>query len=70
MSRKLLSIKELIPNKMYDMIDNPYPNYLLYYVDDKGQLCSYDTVVKVKGISSMSYNEVICCEFYDPSIKN
>lgn len=62
----LLKIQDLKPGIKYDMINNPHPNYLLYFVNEEGKLFSYDTVVKVEGVSSMTYNDVIHAKFFDP----
>ncbi|WP_422661609.1 hypothetical protein ACK8P5_26160 (plasmid) [Paenibacillus sp. EC2-1] len=62
---KLLKINELQPGKMYDMINNPMANYLLYFVDDQGNLWRRDTVVKVEGMERLEYNEAIKADFYE-----
>lgn len=65
MAKKLLKISELEVGKMYDMVDNPHPNYLLYFVNEEGLFCSYDTVVRVKGISSITYNKSLTTRLYE-----
>jgi hypothetical protein len=62
---ELLKIQELQLGRMYDMVDNPHPDYLLYYVDEEGLFCKKDTVMNVKGRCSRSYNEMLETRFYE-----
>lgn len=64
MSKKILKIHELEPGKLYDMIDNPYPDHILYYVDEDGNYCHKDLIVKTQGKRMIQYNEAIKKQFY------
>lgn len=70
MEKQLLKIQELEVGKMYDMVDNPHPNYLLYFVDDEGALYQYDTVVKCDGKSLIRYNQALGLRFYEAPLQN
>jgi hypothetical protein len=65
MDKKLLKIHELESGKLYDMVNNPHPNYLLYFVDEEGFFYQRDTVVKTEGKSFLRYNDAIKMEFYE-----
>lgn len=65
MSKPLLSIHELEPGKLYDMVGNPYPNHILYYVDKDGNYCHKDLIVKTHGKRFARYNEIIKDRFYE-----
>lgn len=65
MTKKLLNVHELEAGKLYDMVDNPYPGYLLYYVDEEGSFCHKDLVVITEGKSVVRYNEIIKRQFYE-----
>lgn len=62
---KLLKINELKTGKLYDMVNNPNANYLLYFVDNEGNLCYKDAVVKGEGKGDFNYNTVIKTDFYE-----
>lgn len=70
MDKKLLTIQALEKGKMYDMVDNPHPNYLLYFVDEEGALHHYDTVMKCDGKSSITYNKMLKTRFYEAPIRD
>lgn len=65
MAKKLLKIHELEAGKLYDMVNNPFPDYLLYFVDNEGLFYQRDLVVKTEGKSSLKYNDSLRLEFYE-----
>ena len=65
MDKNLLKIHELEPGKLYDMVNNPYPNHILYYVDEEGFYCHKDLIVKNQGKRMIQYNEAIQLRFYE-----
>jgi hypothetical protein len=65
MDKKLLKVYELEAGKIYDMVNNPYPDHILYYVDEEGGFCQKDLIVVTQGKRSVRYNEVIKHRFYE-----
>lgn len=65
MDKKLLKINELEPGKLYDMVNNPFPNHLLYYVDEDGFYYQKDLIEKTQGKSMIRYNEAMRLRFYE-----
>jgi hypothetical protein len=65
MDKNLLKIHELESGKLYDMVDNPYPNHILYYVDEEGCYCHKDLIVKTQGRRMLQYNEALKLRFYE-----
>lgn len=65
MDKKLLKINELEPGKLYDMVNNPFPNHLLYYVDEDGFYYQKDLIEKTQGKKAIRYNEAIQLRFYE-----
>ena len=60
-----LSIKDLKIDKFYDIKNNNLKGYLIFFVDEKGRLFQYDTVVKCNSSTWYKYNEAIELEFFE-----
>lgn len=69
MNKKIFKINELEPGKLYDMVNNPYPDHILYFVDDEGFFWNKDLIVKTQSKSIDRYNDTINLEFYEVSEK-
>ena len=60
-----LKIHELVIGKIYDIVDNPFPNHILYFVDNEGFLYVKDTIVKCEHLALHDYNKVLKMVFIE-----
>lgn len=60
-----LKIHELVAGKIYDIVDNPFPNHIFYFVDDAGFLYVKDRIVKCEYLSPREYNKVMKMVFIE-----
>lgn len=61
----LLKIHELKPGKLYDMVNNPFPDHILYYIDEEGNYCHKDLIVKTQGKRHVAYNDALKLRFFE-----
>lgn len=65
MKKSLLTIQELQPGKLYDRVDNPFPNHIIHYVDKDLNLWNKDLIVKTQHMSYVKYNEALKLRFFE-----
>lgn len=72
MNKEYLKINELEVGVVYDIVNNPFPNHIYYFIDEEGNLCNIDDIVKCIGKvgNYKSYNEVIKMNFVVASSQN
>lgn len=69
MTKPLLTIQELQPGKLYERIDNPFPNHILHYVDDAGNYWNKDLIVKTQHKNFVGYNDALKLRFFEVDTK-
>jgi len=63
--KKQLKINNLKVGVLYDILDNPFPNHIYYFVDNEGFLYVKDIIVNCNHLEHKNYNDVIKMVFIE-----